>query len=167
MRAGGPSYGYGYIHGPSVRSHQSTSAGSFGLVRPAWIRYTRSAVPQDVERRAIQICAAPLGAFEDDLCADVHGFAAERVRLPERRSEGRPPSAVLFIYSSRPPIACMLLLCCVHAISTSFLISTTNCRSFVHTTTCLQLVSFASAGCESPSMLERLRPWPLFLPLSV
>ena len=37
------------IHSALVRSHQSTSAGSFGLVRPAWIRYTRSAVPQDVE----------------------------------------------------------------------------------------------------------------------
>ena len=37
------------IYTALVRSHQSTSAGSFGLVRPAWIRYTRSAVPQDVE----------------------------------------------------------------------------------------------------------------------
>ena len=31
------------IYTALVRSHQSTSAGSFGLVRPAWIRYTRSA----------------------------------------------------------------------------------------------------------------------------
>ena len=30
----------------AARSHQSTSAGSFGLVRPAWMKYTRSAVPQ-------------------------------------------------------------------------------------------------------------------------
>ena len=40
---------------PLVRSHQSTVYGytprwgSFGLVRPAWIYYTRSAVPQDVD----------------------------------------------------------------------------------------------------------------------
>ena len=42
---------------PLVRSHQSTVytvihtrlSGSFGLVRPAWIYYTRSAVPQDVD----------------------------------------------------------------------------------------------------------------------
>ena len=35
------------ILGPSQvpRSHQSTSAGRFGLVRPEWIRYIR-AVPQ-------------------------------------------------------------------------------------------------------------------------
>ena len=37
------------IYSALVRSHQSTSAGSFGLVRPAWITYTRSAVPQNVE----------------------------------------------------------------------------------------------------------------------
>ena len=44
-----------------VRSHQSTSAGSFGLVRPAWIRYTRSAVPQDVEPpRALSVLSIPV-----------------------------------------------------------------------------------------------------------
>ena len=37
------------IYSALVRSHQSTSADSFGLVRPAWIEYTRSAVPQIVE----------------------------------------------------------------------------------------------------------------------
>ena len=37
------------IYSALVRSHQSTSADSFGLVRPAWIEYTRSAVPQNVE----------------------------------------------------------------------------------------------------------------------
>ena len=30
------------IYSALVRSHQSTSAGSFGLVRPAWITYTPS-----------------------------------------------------------------------------------------------------------------------------
>ena len=41
-------YGYGYILGPSPVP-PIYLAGSFGLVRPAWIRYTRSAVPQNVE----------------------------------------------------------------------------------------------------------------------
>ena len=34
-----PGFGYGYTLAALVRSHQSTSAGSFGLVRPAWIKY--------------------------------------------------------------------------------------------------------------------------------
>ena len=47
-----------------VRSHQSTSADSFGLVRPAWIEYTRSAVPQNVEvwpfrRWCLSVCSHP------------------------------------------------------------------------------------------------------------
>ena len=41
-------YGYGYTLGPSLVPPIYLS-GSFGLVRPAWIYYTRSAVPQDVE----------------------------------------------------------------------------------------------------------------------
>ena len=48
---GGYGPGYGYIHGPSPVP-PIYLAGSFGLVRPAWIYYTRSAVPQDVEGRA-------------------------------------------------------------------------------------------------------------------
>ena len=38
-------YGYGYILGPSPVPPIYLT-GSFGLVRPAWIKYTRSAVPQ-------------------------------------------------------------------------------------------------------------------------
>ena len=41
-------YGYGYILGPSPVPPIYLT-GSFGLVRPAWIKYTRSAVPQNVE----------------------------------------------------------------------------------------------------------------------
>ena len=41
-------YGYGYILGPSPVPPIYLT-GSFGLVRPAWINYTRSAVPQNVE----------------------------------------------------------------------------------------------------------------------
>ena len=41
-------YGYGYILGPSPVPPIYLT-GSFGLVRPAWIKYTRSAMPQDVE----------------------------------------------------------------------------------------------------------------------
>ena len=37
-------YGYGYILGPSPVPPIYLT-GSFGLVRPAWIKYTRSAVP--------------------------------------------------------------------------------------------------------------------------
>ena len=44
----GYGYGYGYILGPSPVPPVYL-AGSFGLVRPAWVRYTRSAVPQNVE----------------------------------------------------------------------------------------------------------------------
>ena len=44
----GYGYGYGYILGPSPVP-PIYLAGSFSLVRPAWIKYTRSAVPQNVE----------------------------------------------------------------------------------------------------------------------
>ena len=45
----GYGYGYGYILGPTSPVPPIYLTGSFGLVRPAWIKYTRSAVPQNVE----------------------------------------------------------------------------------------------------------------------
>ena len=57
-----------------VRSHQSTSADSFGLVRPAWIEYTRSAVPQNVEGLIREMSAAPVVLTVNCICRTAARF---------------------------------------------------------------------------------------------
>ena len=68
---GSSAYGYGYILGPSPVPPIYLS-GSFGLVRvrPAWIYYTRSAVPQDVEglTRRYLVCESSNHLYREFQC---------------------------------------------------------------------------------------------------
>ena len=69
----GYGYGYGYILGPSPVP-PIYLAGSFGLVRPAWVRYTRSAVPQNVEGLTRPPRSAPAPPIPFTLAAHREGL---------------------------------------------------------------------------------------------
>ena len=87
------------LAGALVRSHQSTSAGSFGLVRPAWIKYARSAVPQDVRRAAD---TRPLLPTLDYVRATSRRRDATRSGPPTSSSRARRTGSRCCIISGKP-----------------------------------------------------------------